>query len=179
VSKLAQSGWLGRALAYQRRPFEGQALDSNMDIIEDCRNDFGSLFRATTYGTPTKTVKITTPLATPSWGAPGKSIAGVFVDVYVTMRGSDYFVTDGGLLSQGLSHWGKPPNDMVEHFASCQGVSSAVQSDGQVYYYKTCDRKELVSACVHDIAHFVVHVMSALSFAKRGEKEPDTGEIEP
>lgn len=139
-------------------------------IFETIKGAYQSLWQVKDYG---KTLEIVTPVAT---------MNDMFVSVFVTKRGNDYIVTDGGWINEGLYDCEVPWNNGVfnkigSFFADSIQIQTT-EAHGKKFYYKRIDCINLLPNIVFDMANFINLIISTsnvqfvtdrseLSFRKR------------
>lgn len=124
-------------------------MDNIFNTIKDA---YQSLWRFKDYG---NTLEIVTPVAT---------INDIFVSVFITKRGNDYVVTDGGWIDDGLYECEVPWNlGIYQKIGSFFVENLQIQSTeakGKKFYFKKIDRLELLPNLVFDMANFINAIIS-------------------
>lgn len=117
-------------------------------LIPLLRSEFGSLWQCRSRG---QTLELVTPYST---------VNGHFASVFVTRRGADIVVTDGGWISSTTYHEDgeqasdQTVNGIIEYFASRYSIAVHKADDGRTYYFKQARMEAQVPAFVHDMANF-------------------------
>ena len=130
------------------------------DIIEEIIKAFSSLWKIKQRG---DSIEIITPVTTSN---------DSFVSVFLTRRGDEYVVTDGGWIDAGVYNIDEESNinfnSIVNHFQASYGILS-LHARGLYYYYKKTDSPIFVPNLVFDVASFIsVIVNTSLVEASRG-----------
>lgn len=126
--------------------------------------DFGSLWQCRSRG---DTLEIVTPFSTATQR---------FVSVFIRQRADGYIVSDGGWLLEGSYFKHDPeqlikiPFDLVDFFSTSLGIASTEAEERRIYF-KKCTQSSLLSSVVHDVASFIVNVVSAESFVTNKEED--------
>lgn len=99
------------------------------------------------------------------------------VSVFVTLRGDEYVVTDGGWVDDGSYDVYLPMDDalflrMYEFLGDEHGVQSLI-GRGTVFHYKKTSDVEFVPNLVEDVARFVADVITAASMNIANPKEQE------
>lgn len=138
----------------------------NADLYHIIKDTFCGMWKYKDRG---NTIEILTPFST---------ITSKFISVFITVRGENIIVTDGGWLEEG--EYGDVVDDaedsymsLYTHFRKYHEVKQALNNGGGVIYFKSCKRNELVPNVVNDMANFIVSVVngSQIHFAQEEEKE--------
>ena len=134
-------------------------------LIEYIIKSYNSLWKIKKHG---NTFEIITPIATTS---------NIFVSVFLTRRGDDFIVTDGGWIDSGMYECDAHSDD-IYYFKIFQYYLEDYEIDilehaGYHYYYKKIEKAELVPNIVYDLSSFINAVVSAsfISFEEKKEKE--------
>ena len=134
-------------------------------LIEYIIKSYNSLWKIKKHG---NTFEIITPIATTS---------NIFVSVFLTRRGDDFIVTDGGWIDSGMYEC-EANSDDIYYFKLFQYYLEDYEIDilehaGYHYYYKKIEKAELVPNIVYDLSSFINAVVSAsfISFEEKKEKE--------
>ena len=134
-------------------------------LIPILRAEFGNLWQCEPKG---KTLEIVTPFSTAN---------GHFISLFVTERESDIIITDGGwvrattYLDDGEEMSDSTANAAINYFSIQYSVQSYKAADGKEYFFKRTQKKEQISAFVHDLANFISGVVNELSYANATEGE--------
>lgn len=135
------------------------------DILPLLMMDFSSLWKCKQRG---NTLEIVTPFSTVSQG---------FISVFITKRGNDYIVSDGGWLSknayqpQDTEERREGDDKSLEFYKESFGV--AVHNDkAQIpLYYKKCTEPSLVSSVVYDVSNFICGTVGTRAFIAGSEHD--------
>jgi hypothetical protein len=108
---------------------------------------------------------------------PHSTISDKFVSVFLTQRGVDFIVSDGGYLSTGEY----VENEAVQQspcyrqtFAQLSKyykVQSVLDSTSKLIFYTKTQRYDMVSAQVHDMASFITGVVNAQQITLEVDEE--------
>lgn len=148
-------------------------MDNNINIFNSVKEDFCSLW---TYKQRGNTLEIITPFSTTN---------SKLISVFLTKKGNEYIVTDGGWIMGG--EYGITPDlddDMFlriyDHYLYYYEIKMLDQNKAR-YYYKSVNRTELLSSIIYDFGHFMLSILSAsqIQFYDPKEKsERETFRIE-
>lgn len=135
-------------------------------IYNDIVNSFQALWKMKNYG---DTLEIITPQAT---------LNDCFVSVFITRRGNDYVVTDGGWIEAGLydcvpEHDNAAYQRLFRFYVKEIGVCQT-EGQGRLFYYKKIADKHLIPNLVFDMSRFVTSVINANVIPLAPEKEQNT-----
>ena len=116
-------------------------------LIEYIIKSYNSLWKIKKHG---NTFEIITPIATTS---------NIFVSVFLTRRGDDFIVTDGGWIDSGMYEC-EANSDDIYYFKLFQYYLEDYEIDilehaGYHYYYKKIEKAELVPNIVYDLSSFI------------------------
>lgn len=135
------------------------------DIFEHIVKSYNSLWKIKRHES---TIEIITPIATTS---------NIFVSVFLTKRGHDFIVTDGGWIGKGIYECEFNLDDiyyskLFQYYLDDYEISSLKHGE-YTYYYKKINKPELVPNIVYDLSLFINAVVSAsfISFEEKKEKE--------
>lgn len=135
-------------------------------IFENIVRSFQSLWKMKNYG---NTIEIITPQAT---------MNDNFVSVFITRRGDEYVVTDGGWIEAGMydcepDHLNMIYQRIFTYYVKKMGISNT-EAKGRTYYYKKITDERYIPNLVFDMSHFVASVISAVTYPLIPEKETNT-----
>lgn len=136
------------------------------NVFETIKRAYQSLWKVKDYGA---TLEIITPVAT---------INDMFVSVFITRRGNDYVVTDGGWIDSGLYecevNWTTGPYKKIGSFYLESLDILRTESQGRVFYYKKIQSLELLPNLVFDMANFINGVISSANIQFVADREERT-----
>lgn len=133
-------------------------------IFEYVKESFCSLWTIKFHG---KTIEIITPFSTTNFK---------FISVFVTERGEQVIVTDGGWLCGGEYETSLDFEDEVflkifNHFENLYEIKTTQRSDGLNYYFKTTNKFELIPNLVNDLCSFLSTIISTSQIQFHDEEE--------
>jgi hypothetical protein len=102
---------------------------------------------------------------------PFSSVSHNYISVFITLRNGGYVVSDGGWLSSGAYHGNfEVTEDVIiksglEYSMMAFSVDVFAQGQGNSYYFKKCEDKKMLSACVYDVANFVSSMVNSISMS--------------
>lgn len=101
-----------------------------------------------------------------------------FVSVFVTKRGDDYVVTDGGWISEGyyeceLDLHGKAYQRLFQYYIDNYNILQTV-GHGRTLFYKKVQDKMLVVNAVFELSHFISAVVSGANIQFQADKKEIT-----
>lgn len=134
-------------------------------IINDIIASYNSLWKIKMHG---NTVEIITPVATTN---------NIFVSVFLTRRGEDFIVTDGGWIDSGVYECKTGIEDpyyqkLFLYYMDDYEIQY-IEAKSYIYYYKKISNPKLVPNLVYDLSSFINAVVSAsfISFEEKKERE--------
>lgn len=132
------------------------------DIFEAIKETYNSLWHVKVLG---DSLEIITPMVTTS---------DAFVSVFVTKRGDDYVVTDGGWISAGyygcdMDNQGKAYQKLFQYFIDNYNILQTI-GHGRTMYYKKVRDKVLVVNAVFELSHFISSVVSGANIQFQADK---------
>jgi hypothetical protein len=135
-------------------------------IFHHIVSSFQSLWKMKDYGT---SIEIITPQATTNDN---------FVSVFITKRGNDFVVTDGGWIEGGMYDCEPDHNNMAyqrlfNYYTSSRGVQ-VTEARGQKFYFKRITDEQLIPNLVFDMTQFINAVVSAIDVPFVPEKDMNT-----
>lgn len=132
-------------------------------IIDDILNTFGSLWHIKTRG---NSIEIVTPYATTN---------NMFVTLFLTQRGEEFIVTDGGALDRGVYECDLPFDEecfeKAFRFYLFENGVSRTRAKGYDYYFKKTPNAVLIPNILFDMANFICAVVSTSFIQFQTEKE--------
>lgn len=133
------------------------------DIFEAIKETYSSLWHVKVLG---ESLEIITPMVTTS---------DAFVSVFVTKRGDDYVVTDGGWISAGYygcgqDNQGKAYQKLFQYFIDNYNILQTI-GHGRTLYYKKVRDKVLVVNAVFELSHFISSVVSGANIQFQADKK--------
>lgn len=135
------------------------------DIIKYIIDSYNSLWKIKKYR---KTIEVITPVATTN---------NFFVSVFLTQRGDEYIVTDGGWIDSGVYECEMGFEDiyfykLFQYYLEDYEIQQ-LEAQGHIYYYKKIEDVRLIPNLVYDLSNFINAVVSAsfISFEEKKEKE--------
>lgn len=139
-------------------------MNSN-EICDVVMGAFQSLWKVKKYD---NTIELVTPVAT---------VNDMFVSVFITMRGNEYVVTDGGWLESGIYDCEVCHNNLAFqrsfNYYSESFKVSCTEARNTKFYYKKIEDLVFLPNLVFDIANFVCAVVNYSSVLY----QPDRSEV--
>lgn len=137
-----------------------------LDLFDTIRETYDSLWHVRALG---NSLEIITPMVTTN---------EAFVSVFVTKRGEDYIVTDGGWISEGyyeceLDLHGKAYQRLFQYYMDNYSILQTV-GHGRTLYYKKVRDKVLVVNAVFELSHFISAVVSGANIQFQADKKEIT-----
>lgn len=137
-----------------------------LQIFEQIVSSFQALWKVKDYG---DTLEIITPQAT---------LSDCFVSVFITRRGNDYVVTDGGWIESGMydftpEHHNATYQRLFKFYLNEADIS-ITEGKGRIFYFKTIADERLIPNLVFDVSRFVVSVVNANAIPLAPDKETNT-----
>lgn len=101
-----------------------------------------------------------------------------FVSVFVTKRGDDYIVTDGGWISAGyyecdVQSQGKSYQRLFQYYLDSYNIQQTI-GHGRILYYKKVRDRILVVNSVFELSHFISSVVSGANIQFQADKKEVT-----
>lgn len=98
-----------------------------------------------------------------------------FVSVFITKRGDDYIVTDGGWISAGyyecdIAEQGKAYQRLFQYYVENYGILQTY-GHGRILYYKKLRDKYLVVNAVFELSNFISAVVSGSNIQFQADKK--------
>lgn len=136
------------------------------EIYELVKTAYQSLWKIKKHG---NTIELITPMVTTN---------DMFISVFVTRRGDDYVVTDGGWLMAGvyeceLNLQGKVYSRVFDYYYKSFGVLETSHRQ-RIFYYKKITRIELLPNLVFDMSNFISSVVSSACIQYSADKVDKT-----
>lgn len=127
------------------------------DIFSIIKSAYQSLWQIKNHG---NTIELITPVATTN---------NMFVSVFVTQRGVDYIVTDGGWLQSDMYECGFNLSGLVYHkvfnYYKENFEILETQSGGRVFYFKRIRNLDMLPNAVFDVSSFIGSAVSAFGIS--------------
>lgn len=133
------------------------------DIFDTIKKAYNSLWHVKVLG---ESMEIITPMVTTT---------DAFVSVFVTKRGDDYVITDGGWISAGYygcdqDYLGKAYQKLFQYYIDNYSILQTV-GHGRTLYYKKVREKILVVNAVFELSHFISSVVSGSNIQFQADKK--------
>jgi hypothetical protein len=133
------------------------------NIYKDITSTFGNLW---SYKIRGKSIEIITPFATTNHR---------FISVFLTIQGTDYIVTDGGWIEQGIYDNNFNLDEdcfkkIISHYQSIYNIKEIKNGAKTTFFYKKTANHISVPSIVFDLSTFISTLVS-LSFVEYTEKE--------
>lgn len=136
------------------------------DVYNEIKRSFNALWQMRVRG---HSIEVVTPVTTST---------GVFVSVFITMRGNQYVVTDGAWVHTGMYDCdiplADPIFDKIYSFYKEEYRVNDVFSNDRTFYFKKTERFELVPNLVFDLSNFIRAIVSDGVIKFKTEKENET-----
>lgn len=122
------------------------------ELFNSIRESYNSLWHVKILG---ESLEIVTPMVTTNEN---------FVSVFITKRGDDFVVTDGGWISAGyyecdLDTLGTIYKKLLQYYIDNYGIKQT-QGHGRTFYYKKEREKSMVVNAVFELSNFISAVVS-------------------
>lgn len=134
-------------------------------IIEDIIRSYNTLWKIKERG---NTIEIVTPIATTN---------NLFVSVFLTIRGDEYVITDGGWTDSGIYECDILFEDeyyykLFQYYLDEYEIQS-LEAKGKMFYYKKTTNPLIVPNLVYDLSNFINAIISAsfIQFQTNKERE--------
>lgn len=133
------------------------------ELFDSIRESYNSLWHVKQLG---ESLEIITPMVTTN---------DAFVSVFITKRGDDYVITDGGWISAGyyecdLDALGKVYNKLFQYYIENYHIMQTVGHGRTMYYKKVHDRQLVVNA-VFELSNFISAVVSGSNIQFQADKK--------
>lgn len=133
------------------------------NLFNSIRESYNSLWHVKVLG---ESLEIVTPMVTTN---------ELFVSVFVTQRGDDYVVTDGGWISAGyydceLELMGAAYNKLFQYYLENYKILQTVGHGRTMFYKKVRDRNLVVNA-VFEISNFISAIVSGSNIQFQSDKK--------
>ncbi len=133
------------------------------NLFNTIRESYNSLWHVKVLG---ESLEIITPMVTTNES---------FVSVFVTKRGDDYVVTDGGWISAGyyefdLELMGAAYNKLFQYYLENYNILQTVGYGRTMYYKKVSDRYLVVNA-VFELSNFISAIVSGSNIQFQADKK--------
>lgn len=136
------------------------------DIFLEIKESFGALWNCRPRG---NSLEIATPVPTST---------DKYVTVFLTMRDGKWIVSDGGMTGCGLYDTKLPEDSqtfekIVNFFKEDFDIKSTCNASGEIFYYKSTRKRELVPNIVFDLSNFIAMVVndSLIDFHEKKERK--------
>lgn len=137
---------------------------NHSNTYETIKKDFCHLFYFKSHG---NTLEVITPLVT---------LTDKFVSIFVTQRGNNLIITDGGWINQEVYGHTTYHDDKeivwlaINQYKAYYNINQT-NGNGHTFYFRSVDRVELLSAAVFDLANFIVGVVNSFTLEYKEKKE--------
>lgn len=136
------------------------------EIFELIKTAYQSLWKIKNHG---NTIELITPMVTTN---------DMFVSVFITRRGDEYIVTDGGWLKAGMYECEidlqtKVYSRVFDYYYKNFGILETSYNQRTFYYKKIC-QMELLPNLVFDMSNFISSVVSSASIQYYADKVEKT-----
>ena len=133
------------------------------NLFNSIRESYNSLWHVKVLG---ESLEIITPMATTNES---------FVSVFVTKRGDDYVVTDGGWISAGyyecdLELMCAAYNKLFQYYLENYNILQTV-GHGRTMFYKKVREKNLVVNAVFELSNFISSIVSGSNIQFQADKK--------
>ena len=131
-------------------------------IFKLVKTAYQSLWKIKNHG---DTIELITPMVTTN---------DMFISVFVTRRGDDYIVTDGGWLMAGvyeceLDQQGRIYSRVFDYYFKSFGILETSYKQ-RTFYYKKIQRIEFLPNLVFDMSNFISSVVSTAKIQYNADK---------
>lgn len=136
---------------------------NDIDIIfEIIKSAYQSLWKIKNHG---NTIELITPMVTTN---------DMFVSVFITRRGDDFVVTDGGWIRAGIYECeldvdGTVFNRVFDYYLNSFDIHET-STKHQVFYYKKINDIDFLPNVVFDVSNFISSVVSAANIQFKADK---------
>lgn len=133
------------------------------ELFNSIIESYNSLWHVKVLG---ESLEIVTPMVTTNDN---------FVSVFVTKRGDDYVVTDGGWISAGyydcdLNILGSAYNKLFQYYLENYHIQQT-EGHGRTMYYKKVREENMVVNCVFELSNFISAVVSGTNIQFVADKK--------
>lgn len=133
------------------------------ELFNSIRESYNSLWHIKPLG---ESIEIVTPMVTTN---------DAFVSVFVTKRGDDYVVTDGGWISAGyyecdLELMCAAYNKLFQYYLENYNILQTV-GHGRTMFYKKVREKNLVVNAVFELSNFISSIVSGSNIQFQADKK--------
>lgn len=135
------------------------------EIVNYIIHSYNALWKVKKHG---NTIEVVTPISTTN---------NIFVSVFLTKRGEEYVVTDGGWIDSGVYECEVGFEDeyysRLFHYYIEDYEIRYLEAKGHIYYYKKVTDARFIPNLVYDLSSFINAVVSAsfITFEERKGKE--------
>lgn len=131
-------------------------------IFEVIKSAYQSLWKIKNHG---NTIELITPMVTTN---------DMFISVFITRRGNDFVVTDGGWIRAGLYECeldvdGAVFNRVFDYYLNSFDIQET-STKHQVFYYKKISNIDFLPNIVFDVSNFISSVVSAANIQYKADK---------
>ena len=135
-------------------------------IFEHIISSFQALWKIKNYG---ETIEVITPQA---------MLNDNFVSVFITRRGNEYVVTDGGWIEAGMydtipDHRNVTYQRLFKFYVKEAGVS-VTEGKGRIFYFKKIEEERFIPNLVFEMSRFVASVVNANYIPLAPDKDVNT-----
>lgn len=132
------------------------------DIFEIVKSAYQMLWKIKNHG---NTIELITPMVTTN---------DMFISVFITQRGDEYVVTDGGWLRAGMYDCELDIDGVVygrvfDYYYHSFGILET-STKNHVFYYKKISDLEYLPNVVFDVSNFISSVVSAANIQYKADK---------
>ncbi|WP_448104624.1 hypothetical protein [Pedobacter panaciterrae] len=143
-------------------------MDNNVDIFKIVKDEFCSLWSFKERG---NSLEIITPFSTTN---------SKLISVFLTKRGDDFIITDGGWIMNGEYGVKVDLEDEIflriyDHYTHYYNVKT-ITNKATKYYYKSISSLQLIPSLVYDMGHFMMAIISTSQIQFYDEKEKNERE---
>lgn len=136
------------------------------DLFESIKEVYSSLWHVKILG---QSLEIITPMIASN---------EFFVSVFVTKRGNDYVVTDGGWITAGYYDFdmgiqGTAYQRLFQYYLENYSIQQTI-GHGRTFYYKKVRERELVVNAIFELSHFISAVVSGSNVQFQADKKERT-----
>lgn len=135
-------------------------------LFDSIKETYNALWHVKVLG---NSLEIITPVVTTN---------EAFVSVFVTKRGEEYVITDGGWISEGyyecdMDLQGKAYQRLFQYYIENYGILQTIGHGRTLYYKKAKDRMLVVNA-IFELSHFISAVVSGANIQFQVDKKEIT-----
>jgi hypothetical protein len=100
---------------------------------------------------------------------PFQTRSGKLVSIFVSIKEDQYIISDGGWLHSKENVYEiicdteeEAPQQLIEQSLESFKVKLLITSNKETYFYKSCKDIKMVSACINDLAQFILHYCASV-----------------